>query len=147
VKPRADDLFHSPLEQATIDFENEGGETYICGNPPYVGRRNQTKEQKSDLKSLLGKKIKSSASLDYVFGWLEKASDYVSMHEGEFAFVTTNSVTQGTQIPIYWPSLFTKKLAINFAHRSFRWSNNAAHNAGVTCVILGIGREKDRKYI
>lgn len=147
VRIEADDLFHKPINQAEIDFENEGGETYLCGNPPYVGRRNQTKEQKADLQNLLGKKIKSSASLDYVFGWLEKASDYVAANGGEFAFVTTNSVAQGTQIPIYWPHLLSKGLAINFARRSFRWSNNATHNAGVTCVILGIGRDRPQKVI
>src|SRR6218665_641818 len=142
VKVQADDLFESPLDQAEIDFENEGGETYICGNPPYVGRRNQTVQQKNDIKSLLGKKVKSSASLDYVFCWIEKASDYVLQTRCDFAFVTTNSVSQGTQIPIYWPHLFSKGLRINFAHRSFRWSNNASYNAGVTCVILGIGRPR-----
>jgi hypothetical protein len=147
VKVRGDDLFNTLLEQSEIDFANEGGETYICGNPPYVGRRNQNKDQKADLQRILGSKVRSSASLDYVFGWLEKASDYVAAYAGEFAFVTTNSVSQGTQIPIYWPHLFAKGLAINFAHRSFRWSNNATHNAGVTCVVLGIGREKSRKFI
>jgi hypothetical protein len=65
----------------------------------------------------------------------------------EFAFVTTNSVAQGTQIPIYWPHLFAKGLEINFAHRSFRWSNNAADNAGVTCVILGVGTPRSSKSI
>lgn len=147
VKVQADDLFESPLDQAEIDFENEGGETYICGNPPYVGRRNQTVQQKNDIKSLLGKKVKSSASLDYVFCWIEKASDYVLQTRCDFAFVTTNSVSQGTQIPIYWPHLFSKGLRINFAHRSFRWSNNASYNAGVTCVILGIGRPRYPKVI
>lgn len=147
VKLHGDDLFNTPLDQAQIDFENEGGETYICGNPPYIGRRNQTKKQKEEIKTLLGKKVKSSASLDYVFCWIEKASDYVLTTLSEFAFVTTNSVSQGTQIPIYWPHLFRKGLEINFAHNSFRWSNNAAYNAGVTCVILGIGRPKSEKFI
>lgn len=147
VKFFADDLFSTPLEQAEIDFENEGGETYICGNPPYVGRRNQSKSQKEDIKFLLGTKIKSSASLDYVFCWMEKASEYVIRNQSEFAFVTTNSVAQGTQIPIFWPYLLSKGLVINFAHRSFRWSNNAAANAGVTCVILGIGLPRSQKYI
>lgn len=147
VKFQADDLFSTPLDQAQIDFENEGGETYICGNPPYVGRRNQSREQKDDIKFLLSKKIASSASLDYVFCWIEKASDYVLSAQGDFAFVTTNSVSQGTQIPIFWPHLFSKGLAINFAHRSFRWSNNASDNAGVTCVILGIGYPKAQRTI
>jgi len=147
VKLRGDDLFSTPHDQAEIDFENEGGETYICGNPPYVGRRNQTKEQKNEIKFVLGRNIRSSASLDYVFCWIEKASDYVLSNRGEFAFVTTNSVSQGTQIPIYWPQLFSKGLEINFAHRSFAWRNNAKDNAGVTCVILGIGRPKNPKHL
>ena len=147
VKVQADDLFESPLNQAEIDFENEGGETYICGNPPYVGRRNQTVQQKNEIKSVLGKSVKSSASLDYVFCWIEKAADYVLQVRCDFAFVTTNSVSQGTQIPIYWPHLFSKGLRINFAHRSFRWSNNASDNAGVTCVILGVGRPRSPKVI
>jgi hypothetical protein len=147
VKMQADDLFESPLDQAEIDFENEGGETYICGNPPYVGRRNQTVQQKNDIKVLLGQKVKSSASLDYVFCWIEKAADYALQTRCDFAFVTTNSVSQGTQIPIYWPHLFSKGLRINFAHRSFRWTNNASNNAGVTCVILGIGRPRSPKVI
>ena len=140
-------MFGSPLDQAEIDFENEGGETYICGNPPYVGRRNQTVQQKNEIKSVLGENVKSSASLDYVFCWIEKAADYVLQTRCDFAFVTTNSVSQGTQIPIYWPHLFSKGLRINFAHRSFRWSNNASDNAGVTCVILGIGRPRSPKVI
>lgn len=147
VKLRGEDLFETPLEQAEIDFENEGGETYICGNPPYVGRRNQSREQKSEIKQVLGKAVKSSASLDYVFCWIEKASDFVLKCPGEFAFVTTNSVSQGTQIPIYWPHLFAKGLEINFAHRSFKWTNNASDNAGVTCVILGIGQPRTKKLI
>ena len=147
VKQVGDDLFSASDENININFENEGGETYICGNPPYIGRRNQNKEQKEELKSLLGSKIKSSASLDYVFGWMEKASEYVSHDGGEFAFVTTNSVVQGTQIPIFWPYLFSKGVKINFAHRSFKWANSAANNAGVTVVIIGIGKNRHPKRI
>lgn len=147
VKLQVDDLSETPLDQAEIDFANEGGETYICGNPPYVGRRNQTAQQKEEIKLVLGKKVKSSASLDYVFCWIEKAADYAFHTRCNFAFVTTNSVSQGTQIPIYWPHLFSKGLRINFAHRSFRWSNNASDNAGVSCVILGIGHPRLPKII
>jgi hypothetical protein len=147
VKLHGDDLFSTPLQQAEIDFENEGGETFICGNPPYIGRRNQDKDQKYDLKSLLGTKINSSASLDYVFGWIEKASDFISGQNADFAFVTTNSISQGTQVSIYWPHLLKKGFEINFAHRSFKWANNASHNAGVTCVIVGVGIPKKMKKI
>ena len=146
VKGKSDDLFETPLDQVEMDFENEGGETYICGNPPYVGRRNQTKEQKIEIKEVLGK-IKSAASLDYVFCWIEKASQMVECTEADFAFVTTNSVAQGTQIPIFWPHLLMRNQEIFFAHESFKWSNNAANNAGVTCVVIGVGRPRQPKYI
>ena len=147
VKFQSEDLFQTPLDQAQIDFENEGGETYICGNPPYLGRRNQDKSQKDDLKYIFDGRVKSFASLDYVFGWIEKASDFVLSQSSEFAFVTTNSVSQGTQIPIYWPHLIGKGLSINFAHQSFKWANNAAHNAGVTVVVIGVGKPRARKVI
>ena len=147
VKLHGDDLFSTPIDQAEIHFENQGGETYICGNPPYLGRRNQNKEQKADLKLVLGAKVKSSASLDYVFGWIEKASDFITGQNADFAFVTTNSIAQGTQVSIYWPYLLKKGLEINFARRSFKWSNNASHNAGVTCVIVGVGSPKKMKKI
>ena len=76
VKHVADDLFETPLEQAEIDFENEGGETYICGNPPYKGTKNQTKEQKQELKEIFQGKTKNFKSLDYVAGWFYKAAMY-----------------------------------------------------------------------
>ena len=73
VKHHADDLFHAPLDQAQIDFENEGGETYICGNPPYAGLSSQTAEQKSDLKALFENHTRYWKSFDYVMGWFWKA--------------------------------------------------------------------------
>jgi hypothetical protein len=72
VKFVADDLFHTPLDQAQIDFENEGGETYICGNPPYKGGTGQTKEQKSDMAAVFSNATSNWRSLDYVCGWFEK---------------------------------------------------------------------------
>lgn len=147
VQQKSEDFFSSSPTLRAIEFENEGGETFICGNPPYLGRRNQSKEQKLEIKEVLGQRTKSSASLDYVFCWIEKAAQYVEKSGDQFAFVTTNSVSQGTQIPIYWPHLFAKGLEINFAHRSFSWSNNASKNAGVTCVIIGIGPSIKRKVI
>jgi hypothetical protein len=138
------DLWGRRGRRRRLSLRMRGG-TYICGNPPYVGRRNQTKLQKAEIQTLLSKKIISRASLDYVFCWMEKASEYICRNPGEFSFVTTYSLSQGTQIPIYWPYLLSKELVINFAHRSFRWSNNAADNAGVTCLILGIGHFVEKK--
>src|SRR5579864_8976947 len=76
VKLQADDLFSTPLDQAQIDFENEGGETYICGNPPYLGSTLQSDDQKSDLEAIFGHRTKTWKSLDYVAGWFMKAADY-----------------------------------------------------------------------
>lgn len=76
VKLKADDLFMSPLEQAQIDFENEGGETFVCGNPPYKGTKWQNKEQKEDLKAIFDGRVKSWKTLDYVAGWFMKAADF-----------------------------------------------------------------------
>lgn len=140
VKLHADDLFDSPLNQAQIDFENEGGETFICGNPPYLGSTWQSKEQKADLENLFASRTKNWKSLDYVAGWLIKAADYGTRTDAAAAFVMTKSVCQGQQVPILWPEIFSTGHEIAFAHRSFMWKNLASHNAGVTVVIVGISK-------
>ncbi|MBF0106232.1 MAG: class I SAM-dependent DNA methyltransferase [Deltaproteobacteria bacterium] len=141
VKLHSDDLFQTPLDQAEIDFENEGGETYICGNPPYLGGRGQTEEQKNDLKAIFDHRCKNWKSLDYVAGWFIKAADYGAHSRISAAFVSTNSICQGVQAPILWPLIFASNHEITFAHTSFKWQNLASHNAGVTVVIIGIGKE------
>ena len=146
VKFQADDLFMSPLDQAQIDFANEGGETYICGNPPYLGSTWQSKEQKEDLGRIFDGRTKSWKSLDYVAGWFMKAADYGLHTPTVSAFVSTNSICQGQQVPILWPLIFETGHEIVFAHTNFKWANLASHNAGVTVAIIGIsnssGREK-----
>lgn len=138
VKLVADDLFSTPLDKAEIDFVNEGGETYICGNPPYLGSTWQTDEQKSDLEAIFGKRTKNWKSLDYVAGWLMKAADYGTHTPATAAFVSTNSICQGSQVPILWPLIFASNHHIAFAHTSFKWANLASYNAGVTVVIIAI---------
>lgn len=138
VKLQADDLFGTPLDQAEIDFENEGGETYICGNPPYLGSRDQKDEQKADLQALFNKRVENWKSLDYVAGWFIKATDYCTNTRAIAAFVSTNSICQGLQVPVLWPAIFASGCQIEFAYTSFRWANLASHNAGVTVVIVGI---------
>jgi hypothetical protein len=138
VKFQADDLFMSPLDQAQIDFENEGGETYICGNPPYLGSTWQSKEQKTDLQRIFEGRTKSWKSLDYVAGWFMKAADYGLHTPTVSAFVSTNSICQGQQVPILWPVIFRTGHEIAFAHTSFKWKNLASHNAGVTVAIVAI---------
>ncbi len=138
VKLLADDLFGTPLGQTEIDFKNEGGETYICGNPPYLGSTWQTAEQKADLQAIFANRTKNWKSLDYVAGWFMKAADYGTQTPAFAAFVSTNSICQGSQVPILWPSIFSTGNKIAFAHTSFKWTNLASHNAGVTVVIVAI---------
>jgi hypothetical protein len=138
VKHQADDLFHTPLDQAQIDFENEGGETFVCGNPPYLGFTWQSSEQKSDLQAIFEGRTRSWKSLDYVAGWFIKAADFGTRTNAVAAFVSTNSICQGEQVPILWPLVFATGNEIAFAHTSFKWANLASHNAGVTVAIVGI---------
>ncbi|MDH0373367.1 lactate dehydrogenase [Comamonas aquatica] len=141
VKVVSDDLFNTPLDQTEIAFENEGGETYICGNPPYIGSTWQSDEQKDDLRAIFEHRCKNWKSLDYVAGWFIKASDYGKHTEVVAAFVSTNSICQGSQVPILWPMIFSSRQQIAFAHTSFKWANLASHNAGVTVVIVGISNK------
>jgi hypothetical protein len=144
VKYVAEDLLHTPLDQPEIDFDNEGGETFICGNPPYLGSTWQTKEQKSDLKAIFGHRTKKWKSLDYVCGWFMKAVDYGKHTQAASAFVSTNSICQGQQVPILWPPIFATGHEIVFAHTSFKWTNLASHSAGVTVAIVGISKDHQR---
>jgi hypothetical protein len=145
IKLAGDDLFNTPLDQAQIDFENEGGETFICGNPPYKGTKNQTKAEKDDLKSVFEKYTTRSGTLDYVTGWFIKAASYCLSATADFAFVSTNSICQGGQVPVLWPILFELGLDISFAYQSFKWRNLASNNAVVTVIIVGLSRQPNSK--
>jgi hypothetical protein len=132
------DLWGEAADQVEVEFENEGGETYLCGNPPYLGSTWQTNEQKDELKHIFEGRTKQWKSLDYVAGWFMKAADYGTQTKSAAAFVSTNSICQGQQVPILWPLIFATGHEIAFAHTSFKWANLASHNAGVTVVIVGI---------
>jgi hypothetical protein len=144
VKLRADDLFSTPLDQAQIDFENEGGETYICGNPPYLGSTWQTAANKEDLRQIFERRTKTWKALDYVSGWFMKAAEYGMHTTTTAAFVATNSICQGQQVPFLWPMIFATGHEVAFAYTSFKWANLASHNAGVTVVIVGISNHPPR---
>jgi hypothetical protein len=135
-----DDLFQTPLDQVQIDFENDGGETYICGNPPYIWSNDQTSEQKARLIDLQVPHGKESKILDYVSGWLLKYLAYSKGTNANCAFVTTNSIVQGSQVDPLWGIILKDKVIIGFAHTAFKWANLAKANAGVTCVIIGLTR-------
>lgn len=144
VKLVADDLFGTQLNQMEINFANEDGETYICGNPPYRGTKNQTEAQKDDLRCVFANYTDSYKALDYVAGWFFKASQYSEHTVTRTAFVSTNSICQGGQVPLLWPLIFQRGNKILFAHTSFLWRNLATHNAGVTVAIVGFGAPKDQ---
>lgn len=124
-------------------------ETYICGNPPYVGSRIQEPEHKDDLKQIVGLAIRKWKSLDYVSGWYLKATKYLDNVQSAFAFVSTSSMCEGLQASVLWPQILGSRNEIFFAHKSFKWANLAAKNAGVTVVVVGIARADMRpeKYI
>jgi hypothetical protein len=147
VKHAADDLFSTPLDQVQINFENEGGETYICGNPPYKGTKNQTDNQKDDLRSVFEGFADTYKSLDYVAGWFFKAALFGQKTDAKTAFVSTNSICQGGQVPLLWPLILQRGNKILFAHTSFLWRNLAAHNAGVTVAIIGFGATTEPRRI
>ena len=138
VKLHADDLFSTPLDQSQIDFENEGGETYICGNPPFTGTRKQSDEQKSDLHAVFSRYTTKWKNVDYVGAWLVKAAQYNVSCRAPFAFVATNSLCQGQQVPITWIVLRDLGFRIRFAYTSFIWSNLAKNRAGVTVIVVGL---------
>ena len=113
---------------------------YIMGNPPFVGKKEQSREQKKDLTSLFDKKAKGIGNIDYVAGWYKKALQTIAGERTKVAFVSTNSITQGEQVPILWRELYKAGMNILFARRSFRWDSEATDKAHVHCVVIGFAK-------
>lgn len=121
---------------------DEEAETVVVGNPQFKGAMWQSKSQKADMDRVFNGRVPNTGRLDYVGIWFLKGADYAEATGASFAFVSTNSIVQGDSVGMLWPYLLDR-LDIRFAHRSFKWSNLAAHNAGVTCVIVGMGPPSD----
>ena len=136
VKIHGDDLFNTPLDQAEIEFANEGGETFICGNPPYIGGKKLNADQKEDMKACGLQKL---MQLDYVCCWFFKYSEYARHEDALASFVCTSSVCQGEQVGLLWPAIHGMGIEIKHAYTPFKWANNAQNNAGVMCCVLGLG--------
>lgn len=121
---------------------------YVLGNPPYRGYSLQTEEQKADMAAVFAG-ASSYRKLDYITCWFLKGARYISGTAISLAFVSTNSICQGVQVAILWPLLYNENIEIGFAHRSFRWENNAKGNAGVWVIVIGLRNEekKGQKYI
>ncbi|HUW68614.1 MAG TPA: DNA methyltransferase [bacterium] len=132
----------------TTDWESVVPKTelsYILGNPPFVGARMMGESQKRDLLQVFGD-LKNSGNLDFVTAWYKKAALYIQSTDIECAFVSTNSICQGEQVAILWPELMNRYgVTINFAHTTFRWSNEARGQAAVYCVIVGFSLREARQ--
>ena len=127
----------TPACHSELDSES----LYIIGNPPFLGKKEQKKEQKDELTSLFPKTVKGVGNLDYVSGWYVKALDLIKNTNAKCCFVSTNSITQGEQVPILWKYLVENGLSIDFAYRTFRWDSESTEKAHVHCVIIGFSCE------
>ena len=128
------------LETNWSELLPSGDCSFVFGNPPFVGAKYQTPEQRAQVRTVaaLGK---SGGTLDYVAAWFIKAGEYVKRSDARVGFVATNSITQGEQVAQLWPVLFERcKLEIAFAHRTFAWGSDARGKAHVHVVILGLDR-------
>ncbi|MCO4263707.1 N-6 DNA methylase [Pseudarthrobacter sp. MDT3-26] len=117
---------------------NDGsGEIYLVGNPPYSGYSMQSKEQKIDYGYVFGNRTYSK-TLDYIALWFIKGVDYIHNTRAELSFVTTNSVTQGEHVGLMFPMIFEMGIEIGYAYTSFKWTNSAKRNAGVTVAVINL---------
>ncbi|HRO33051.1 MAG TPA: N-6 DNA methylase [Brevundimonas sp.] len=148
VPAREEPNLGGPTNRFTLEAdgvaEADDLETYICGNPPYAGLSSQTELQKEDLRINFEADTPYWKSFDYVAGWLRRASIFMETVNTTAAFVATNSICQGQQVPMFWPLILNQSRKICFAHTSFGWSNLAAQNAGVTVIIVGLSRTDDK---
>ena len=123
---------------------------YIFGNPPFLGKKEQGVGQKADMQKVFALK-KPSSVLDFVTAWYKKAVDFTEGTPTECAFVSTNSICQGEHIPAFWnPYILPRNIHINFAHQTFKWSNEAKGKAAVHCVIVGfafVNRKDKRLFV
>ncbi len=130
---------------ATMNWEiacpkNADDEIYIIGNPPYLGSNMHTDEQRNEMKIVFNSE--SLDRMDYIGTWFLLAANYIQNSNTKCAFVSTNSITQGVQVPILWSKIFQKGVFISFAVKSFKWHNSAKNNAGVSVVIIGLSFAK-----
>jgi type II restriction/modification system DNA methylase subunit YeeA len=121
-----------------------GDEVYILGNPPYLGARLQNESQKSDM-DLVFSQWNKYRDLDYISCWFYKAKNYIRGFNSKVAFVSTNSICQGQQVSLLWPHLLSEGIEIGFSYLSFKWTNNAKGNAGVTVIIVGLRNKSNEK--
>jgi type I restriction-modification system DNA methylase subunit len=156
-EPEADYNVHIKAKNLTIIDERKGLENkieftntydYIFGNPPFIGKSQKDDVQKEDLEKVFAG-VSGAGVLDYVAAWYVKAAQLIQNTKTKAAFVSTNSISQGEQVGVLWSLLFNHyKIKIHFAHRTFKWNNEAKANAAVHCVIIGFANfDIDEKRI
>ena len=136
-----------PTGRLALEGGGEEWETYICGNPPYRGNAKKSTEEKADLQNLFEGRFSRWGLFDYVTGWLYLAREYSKLTRTGFAFVSTNTLCQGQHVGSFWKPLCEAGLTINFAVRSFKWSNLAKNEAGVTVVCVGVVPDRRDRWI
>ena len=119
------------------------GQTFVFGNPPFIGQYTKTDEQGDDMRRVWGADY--DGYLDYVTGWHAQTMKLLAERPGEFAYVTTNSITQGQPVPALFGPLYREGWRIKFAHRTFAWDSEAPGKAAVHCVIVGFTRDRGVK--
>jgi hypothetical protein len=125
------------LDWEVVCPKKEGDETYILGNPPYLGRSLRNLDQQRDMDFVFLKK-KNYKDLDYIACWFYKGTKFIKNTNSEFAFVSTNSICQGTQVNLLWSDILSNEVSISFCYTPYKWMNNARSNAGVTVVSVGL---------
>lgn len=113
--------------------------TYILGNPPYLGSKKQSKSQKAEIAAIFAGTT-NYKNLDYIACWFMLAAKYIQKASASSGLVTTNSIVQGDQVALLWPRIWETQSEIVFAVEQFKWGNNAKNAAGVTCVVVGLGK-------
>jgi hypothetical protein len=147
----SDDIKIGPTKQQEETYQVDFN--YIMGNPPFVGARLMSSEQKEDLIHIFGKKWKNIGNMDYVSGWYLKTAQLMKANTSlRAALVSTNSITQGEQVANLWQPIFEQNgIHIDFAYRTFRWDSEADAKAHVHCVIVGFSTDlaykSEKKHI
>lgn len=127
------------VDWSSVCRSDHPGSVFIVSNPTYKGARRQTPKQKNDVSRVFNE-YKKTKNLDYSSCWLYLASKYIEKHDARCSIVTTNSLTQGEQVELLWPKIFSHNIEICFARTSFKWRNNSKGNTGVTVIVIGLSR-------
>jgi len=135
-------------EQVCPALDGTGGsyEIYVCGNPPFLGTTERSKEQAADMKHVFAS-FKSIGYLDIVAAWFWKGANFIKGKKAKCAFVSTNSISQGDQTSLLWPPIFNLGISIDFCHQTFTWSNNAKDKAAVHVVVIGLKNKDDESTV